>query len=147
MSRRHFSKSDIKQFLQDYPKAEVFIDKKSVVVEENNILRVQEKPRYIHLEEGFIPHIRALLEKKDLLSKVTVDMGAVPFIAKGADVMRPGIKRCEEFEKDDLVVIVDEEHEKPLAIGKAKLNSEELMAEEKGKLIRVLHYVGDDYWE
>jgi len=38
MARKQFSKSDIKKFLQKQPEAESIISKKSVVVQENNLL-------------------------------------------------------------------------------------------------------------
>ena len=45
-------------------------------------------------------------------------MGAVKFMCKGANLMRPGIKKFTEFEKDKLVCIVEETHHKFLAVGK-----------------------------
>ena len=36
---------------------------------------------------------------------VQVDMGAVKFMCKGANLMRPGIKKFTEFSKDDLSLI------------------------------------------
>ena len=36
---------------------------------------------------------------------VQVDMGAVRFMCKGANLMRPGIKKFSEFAKNDIVCI------------------------------------------
>ena len=49
--------------------------------------------------------------------KIVVDMGAIPYVCKGATVMAPGIVRVEgEFGKGDLVLIVDMKHGKALAL-------------------------------
>jgi PUA domain protein len=80
--------------------------------------------------------------------KIVVDMGAVPYVCKGADVMSPGIRSInDDFEQDDLVVIVDERHGKPLAVGSALYGSEEMKTLDRGKVIKTLHYVGDKLWD
>ena len=78
---------------------------------------------------------------------VEVDMGAVGFVTKGADIMAPGIVDADiNIEKNDIVWIRDETHHKPLAIGKALVNGEDMKNSEKGKAIANLHYVGDPLW-
>jgi Predicted RNA-binding protein (contains PUA domain) len=44
------------------------------------------------------------------------------------------------------VQIVDERHGKPLALGIALFDAADLLAQEKGKISRTWHYVGDDIW-
>jgi predicted RNA-binding protein (TIGR00451 family) len=44
------------------------------------------------------------------------------------------------------VVIRDAEHKKALALGIALFDSEELIKQEKGKVIKTYSYVGDKYW-
>ena len=84
----------------------------------------------------------------DSLPTVVVDMGAIPFVCKGADVMAPGITDIKTpFEEGALVVVRDVKHGKALAIGKALRGSAAIMAEKKGKVIHNLHYVGDRIWE
>ena len=78
---------------------------------------------------------------------VQVDMGAVKFMCKGANLMRPGIKKFTEFEKDKLVCIVEETHHKFLAVGKSVVSSSELENMEKGEVIQNLHYISDKFWE
>ena len=78
---------------------------------------------------------------------VMVDMGAVKFMCKGANVMRPGIKNYTEFEKDNLVCIVEESQHKFLAIGKSLVASSELENMEKGEVIKNIHYISDRFWE
>ena len=76
-----------------------------------------------------------------------VDMGAVRFIANGADVMAPGVVDADtRIKKDDIVWVCDEKHRKPLAIGFALMSGEQMINEKKGKAISVFHHVGDDLW-
>jgi len=96
-------------------------------------------------ENSLVPTLRGLYV--DLLPAVVVDMGAVPFVCKGADVMAPGITEVRgEFEEGCLVVVRDIRHGKALAVGRALRPSKEIMASRKGKAIRNLHYVGDKLW-
>jgi PUA domain protein len=82
-----------------------------------------------------------------LFPRIVVDMGAVPYVCKGADVMAPGVCSINgNFETDGLLVVVDERYNKPLSIGMALLNSEEMKTTKKGKVIKTLHYVGDKLW-
>jgi len=78
---------------------------------------------------------------------VIVDMGAVKFMCKGANVMRPGIKKYTEFETDSLVCIVEESQHKFLAIGKSLVASSDLENMQKGEVIKNIHYISDRFWE
>jgi len=78
---------------------------------------------------------------------VTVDMGAVKFVCKGANVMRPGITKFSNFEKDDIVCVVEESQNKFLAVGKAEISSKELEDTNRGEVVKNLHYISDDFWE
>ena len=80
--------------------------------------------------------------------KIVVDMGAIPYVCKGATVMAPGIVRFEgEFGKGDLVVIVDMKHSKALAIGESLIEAETARATKKGPVVKTLHYVSDKIWD
>ncbi|MCK4400424.1 RNA-binding protein [Candidatus Bathyarchaeota archaeon] len=83
----------------------------------------------------------------DGLPRVVVDMGAIPYVCNGADVMAPGIADMDSFEVGDLVVVRDVTHGKALAIGKALKSSSDIEASRKGKVIENLHYVGDSLWK
>jgi PUA domain protein len=78
---------------------------------------------------------------------VTVDMGAVGFVTNGADVMAPGIVDADPgIQTDDQVWICDETHHKPLAVGVAMMNGEEMLHGTTGKAVKTIHYVGDTLW-
>ena len=81
------------------------------------------------------------------MPKVVVDMGAVPYVCKGADVMAPGIRRIEgEFDNGDLVVVVDEKHGKALALGESLYDSQTARTATKGGVVKTLHFVSDKIW-
>ncbi|MGD9131336.1 MAG: DUF1947 domain-containing protein [Candidatus Bathyarchaeota archaeon] len=83
----------------------------------------------------------------DIIPKIVVDMGAVPYVCKGADVMAPGVRTIKgEFKENDLLLIVDERHGKSLALGVALFSSEDMKALNSGKIVKNLHYVGDKLW-
>ncbi len=93
------------------------------------------------------PTIRGLLRSPAVRRHVTVDMGAVPHLYNGADVMTPGIVDADpSIVEGDMVWVRDERNRKPLAIGRALVSGEEMVASSKGKAVKTLHYVGDWLW-
>ena len=100
----------------------------------------------IKIDKTFIPFLSetSMLEK---FPKVIVDMGAVKFVCNGATVMRPGIKKYTDFDKDDIICIVEESHNKFLAVGRALVSSKELETITKGEVVKNLHYISDEFWE
>ena len=88
-----------------------------------------------------------MLQERNVLKKITVDMGAVKFVVNGADIMRPGIVEIEEgILKDEFVAVIDKNNQKPLAVGIALFSSEEMKSMTSGKVIKNIHYVGDELW-
>ncbi len=80
--------------------------------------------------------------------RIVVDMGAVPYVCKGAAVMAPGIVRVEgEFGKGDLVLVVDMKFGKALALGESLMDAEAARQTKKGPVVKTLHYVGDKIWD
>jgi PUA domain protein len=102
--------------------------------------------KILKISEDYLPFLSEtkMLEK---FPNVMVDMGAIKFMCKGANVMRPGIKKYTEFEKDQLVCIVEESQHKFLAVGKALVSSSELENMKKGEVIKNIHYISDKFWE
>jgi PUA domain protein len=93
------------------------------------------------------PTLRALLQHRPAEGRVTVDMGAVPHLRNGADVMSPGITDADDAIQDgDLVWVVDIEHEQPLGIGHALVDGPEMVDASSGKAISIWHHVGDEIW-
>jgi len=100
----------------------------------------------IKLGETYIPFLSetGLLER---FPKIVVDMGAVKFVCNGATVMRPGIKNYSEFEKDQIVCVIEESRNKFLAIGRSLVSSKDMATMTKGEVVKNLHYVSDRFWE
>jgi len=90
------------------------------------------------------------LTETEILKKfpyVMVDMGAVKFMCNGANVMRPGITSYTEFEKENIVCIVEESQHKFLAVGKSCVSSTEMDSMSKGEVVKNMHYISDKFWE
>lgn len=112
----------------------------------STVILLDDEITLFRLDADLYPTLRC--KCVDLLPSVIVDMGAIPFVCKGADVMAPGITEINTpFEEGALVVIRDVKHGKALAIGRAMRSSTSIMREKKGKVINNLHYVGDKIWE
>ena len=93
------------------------------------------------------PTVKGLLAFPASKRQVTVDMGAVPFVYNGADVMAPGIVEADPaIRAGDLVWVRDEKNRRPLAVGRAIMDGPTMAREERGKAIETIHHVGDDLW-
>jgi PUA domain protein len=123
---------DLEQTLKDKANVEVFL--------------INGKPALAQTGENIYPTL-TFKEFLDQAPKATVDMGAVPHLCKGADVMAPGIRQFSgEFQKGDLILVIDEKHGKPIALGEALYGTEEARNTKQGAVIKNVHYVGDKTW-
>ena len=107
------------------------------------------KGNIIALIDNNLVHLagRGLLMNSVERGWVQVDMGAVPYVCNGANTMSAGINDVSpEVAKGQHVWIREENHHKPLAIGIALMDAEEMLTSEKGKAIKSLHYIGDKIW-
>jgi PUA-domain protein len=153
MKRIQLSKSDVKKFNQEIEKnycVSEFFSKKDklerVVFDDYEVISKDGNYLFFFVEDRLVPTLK-LLQGQNMLKKVTVDMGAVPFVIKGADIMRPGITVWENgILKDMIVSIIDEKNGKALGIGKMLVSGEELSNVDKGKVIKSIHFVGDALW-
>jgi len=99
-------------------------------------------------EGRIFPTVRGLLKWGASRWYVTVDMGAVPFVYKGADVMAPGIVEADpEIREGDLVWVRDERNGQPLAVGVALMSASAMIERRSGKAVRNIHHVGDRLWK
>jgi len=109
------------------------------------VLLVKGKPVVFKSPDGLFPTLFS--EDKISMKRVVVDMGAVPHVAGGADIMAPGVvSAAENIQTGECVVVVDERHGKALAIGSALVGGISMKGL-KGRVIKNLHYVGDDIWK
>lgn len=155
--RRHFLKDKEAKAILNQVAEKLKLDKTKLALEDRVSLEVVEadvgclflmnsKPFLLKTGKDIFP---ALTDEKLLnkVPKVIVDMGAVPYVCKGADVMAPGIRRFEgEFVRGDVVMVVDEKHRKTIAVGEALHDSVEAKGIKKGAVVKNLHFVGDNLW-
>ncbi len=129
---------------------ELFGAKTNVEVAESEVGEVyliEGKPFLFKSAEKILPTL-LFSEFTAKAAKIVVDMGAIPYVCKGATVMAPGIVRVEgEFSASDLVLVADMKHGKALAVGEALMDSAVARTTKKGPVVKNLHYVGDKIWE
>jgi PUA-domain protein len=128
----------------------IYGSKANVEVVESNvgeIYLIDGKPVLYRAGEPLLPTL-LFTEFNSKAPKIVVDMGAIPYVCKGATVMAPGIVRIEgEFGKGDLVLIVDMKHGKALALGESLLDAETAKSATKGPVAKTLNYVSDKIWD
>jgi PUA-domain protein len=111
------------------------------------IFVVDMKPILVKTAENIFPTL-VFKEFFELAPKVIVDMGAVVYVCKGANVMAPGIRGFEgDFGKGDLVLVVDEKHGRPIAVGEIIYDAQEVGNVKQGVVVKSLHFVGDGIWD
>ena len=118
-----------------------------ITLEEYSLILVDGKPLLLEIEGHLFPTVRGALEMGLQKRVVTVDKGAIRFVSNGADIMAPGVVEADpEIKEGDLVIIVEETHRKPLAIGKALMEGLEMVEATSGKAIKSITHVGDKLW-
>jgi len=124
------------------------IGKKDLVTTQGPLLFINSQCRFFKYNDLWVPTLRYILEHPETLASITIDMGAVKFVCSGADIMRPGITNIPDGIKvGEIVTIIECTHKKPLAIGQATMNSEDLQKATSGKVIKNLHFTGDKIWK
>lgn len=151
--KKQLSRSDVEkinaEIQEQFSTADFFSKKDRVSLSDVNhqlFILKDDVPFFFYHEGKVIPALKLLLQKT-FLKQVVVDMGAVKFVSSGADIMRPGIVELDKtIKKDELVVVVDQTHKKPLCVAKALFSGEEISSLKQGKVLRNLHWVGDVVW-
>lgn len=133
----NFSKKDAVEKLED---------------KENNLIaiRINQIVAFFYHENKLIPTIKFLhkWQGEKVLKTITVDMGAIKFVAGGADIMRPGIVDFDQdIIKDDIVTVIDQNNKTIIAIGISMFDSNEISLQKNGKTILNIHYIGDNIWK
>ncbi|QYZ79561.1 DUF1947 domain-containing protein [Methanofollis formosanus] len=156
VKKRHSIKKSVATQLKKALEAEIGVDaalfdaKTIEVVETDSVFTiylVEKKPLLMEFEGRIFPTVRGAVERPFEARRVTVDMGAVPFVMNGADIMRPGVVNATpDVRKDAPCIIAEERYGKPLAVGIALYDGADLLAQEKGKVVRTVHRVGDSIW-
>jgi len=152
-NRHRLKNKEVKDILKElkiYFQSNFFIDKSSFEVgnfDQYMLILVDGEIDFIFIENKVIFTLHGVYKYNPKKHFVVVDMGAVGFISKGADIMAPGIIDADiDIKKSDFVWICDEKYHKPLAIGIALISGEEMKSKNAGKAIKNIHYVGDKLW-
>jgi PUA-domain protein len=150
--RYHLKKKmlkEVKKTLGDYstmlkPKSKVEI----IETDLDDIILIDGSPMIMMIDGEPFPTLKGALELDIQSLYVVVDMGAVKFVVKGADIMSPGITDADpNIKEGDLVIIVDETHRKPLATGRSLLSGQEMIENKEGKAVKSIHHIGDKVWD
>ncbi len=144
------AKQIVREFSDRYPAAKQTLDSvdhfQELEIENGSVIYADDVPLMIRKKGMWFPSLKFQVVL-DSLPKIIVDMGAVPHVTNGAQIMRPGIKIFSDvFKRNDLVVVQDERFRKSIAIGTADSDSETMEAMSKGKVITSIHYVSDVFW-
>ena len=100
----------------------------------------------IKINDKILPHLSEI----ELLKKfphIIVDMGAIKFVCKGANIMRPGITKLTDFNDGAIICVVEESNNKFLSVGIAKMSSDKANSTKTGIVVENLHYISDKFWE
>lgn len=155
--RRHFLKEkEARKLFLDFSQRlkvdaqRLFGSKPRVEVNETEVAEIfiiDGKPLLARSDKALFPTL-AFDDVFPFLPRIVVDMGAVPYVCDGADVMAPGVVSIEgDFKENDFLLVVDERYGKPLMIGVALFNSQAMKNLKQGKIVKNVHHVGDKIWK
>ncbi len=145
MKKETLRSKDAEELLKDY---NITLSKKDIVERiDGKIIYLNKIPAFFLHEQRWVPTLK-YLATNPILKQVVVDMGAIKFVVNGADIMRPGIVEIDEtIQKDEPILIIDVAHKKPLAVGIALVDAKCMQETKTGKVVKNIHYVGDDIWK
>lgn len=131
--------------------ARLFAGSRTEVAETGGALRlylVDREPLIFERAGVLFPTLRGAIARPFRARRITVDMGAVPYVVNGADIMRPGIVAItDDVRAERPSLVVEERHGKPLAVCIARFDADAMRAETGGKVCKTIHHVGDELWE
>lgn len=117
-------------------------------IEENEFILIDGEPLLSKFGDQFFPNVKGALFFKLETNNLTVDQGAIPHVINGADVMAPGVVGVDEdLVENDLGVVIEEKHKKPIAIVKMLVEGKKIADMSEGKIAKNLHHVRDSLWE
>jgi len=101
---------------------------------------------FVQAGEAYLPYLGSQATLA-LFPQAFVDEGAIRFLLNGADVMRPGIRRFDDWGPAGKMVVVREEKKgRAIAVGPSTVSSTDVQGMSRGGCIKNAHHVGDRYW-
>jgi len=153
----YISKKEKKQFLNNIRKLYPYIDIRKlrnsekiarVEIDKFTIMIIGSIPAFFYIDnEGPYPLLLMLNTIKPEIPYVVVNEGAVRPIMRGADVMVPGIIELTEFQRNDIVGVMEPSKKAFIAVTKALMNSNEIRESNKGRALKTLHHANDKLWK
>lgn len=112
-----------------------------IVVDKSNVIAI-EKSGHV------FPSLKIVRKVKMKIPIIKVDIGAIRFVVKGADIMRPGITHIDEkVNEGDLVLVIEEQKGSPLSFGIAMYDYVDMKVMKTGKCVKNLHHLKDAWWQ
>ncbi|WP_457549221.1 DUF1947 domain-containing protein [Archaeoglobus sp.] len=143
--RKKESKAISKFFKENYG-ISIKGDMEKFEFDDLSIITVENEPIILEYEDRLYFTVYGVLKFKPEKGRVVVDEGAMPYIMRGADVMKPGIVEADESIKaGDFVYVVVEGKMTPIAVGIALVDGVEIKGG-KGKAVKNVHHLKDKIW-
>mmetsp|Transcript_20584 Transcript_20584/g.49857 ORF Transcript_20584/g.49857 Transcript_20584/m.49857 type:complete len:185 (-) Transcript_20584:74-628(-) len=120
-----------------------------------NVIMIESEPLFYNVRDGpYYPTLRILHQYPKMMPSMRVDKGAVRFVLSGANIMCPGLTSpnvAAELAKNDIasntpVAIMAEDKEHALAVGHTQMSSTDIIAQNKGIGVNVVHTLNDGLW-
>ena len=155
VSRRHLINSKTKRSLINRlidlklpPVVSKKMDIELVELEKVTLYFLGEDIILIETSDFLIPSLKALKTTENIsMPFVVVDTGAIRFVVKGADIMRPGIiEISSDVKKDQLILVLEENNKASIAIGTSLFDYSEMNQMTTGKVVKNFHHLTDEYW-
>jgi PUA domain protein len=99
----------------------------------------------------FLPTLRLVHQFPEMLPKLQVDRGAIPFVLKGAPIMAVGITSKggnipQELDAKVPVMIVAEGKENAISVGLTAMSTADMKSGKSGAGVENVHFMGDGLW-
>ena len=118
-----------------------------------SIVLSEGRPVFFNHRDGpFYPTMRLLHKYPTMMPKVQVDMGAIPFVLNGSQIMCAGFTSeggflPESLEEGSGVAVFAENKTLPLAIGLMKMSAAQIREVNKGIGVEPIHFLDDALWQ
>ena len=136
---------------------EMFPKKENIIVhktrEHVSFLVVKDEIVFFSIRDGpYYPTLRLVQKYPEMIERLQVDRGAIPFVLKGAPIMAVGFTSKggsipKDLPEGTAVAIYAEGKENPMAIGVTTMSTETMKAGNvRGTGCENLHFMGDGLW-
>jgi len=101
---------------------------------------------FVQAGETYFPYLGSQATLA-LFPQAFVDEGAIKFLLNGADVMRPGIRKFDDWGPAGKMIVVREEKKgRAIALGPSLVASADAREMTRGGCITNMHHLGDKFW-